>query len=151
MNRFFLLCLILVVIVSCDKDKFETVPQISIKSTTGLQIPASGALKVTLEVTDKEGDVDDSLYIFRERLNQRGVSRRLLPYKIPEFPDKPSVEVEIVLDYATELTLALSALNVPGAVPPKREIDTLRLKFIVKDKEGNWSDTAVLNDIYVTR
>jgi hypothetical protein len=151
MNRFFLLCLTLAVIVSCDKDKFETVPQVRIKSTTGREIPASGALKVTLEVTDKQGDVDDSLYIFRERLNQRGVSRRLLPYKIPEFPDKPSVEVEIVLDYATELTLALSAINVPGSVPPKRETDTLRLKFIVKDKAGNWSDTAVLNDIYVAR
>lgn len=151
MNRFFLLCLVLAVIVSCDKDKFETVPQVRIKETTGREIPASGALKVMLEVTDKEGDVDDSLYIFRERLNKRGVSRRLLPYKIPEFPDKPSVEVEIVLDYSTELTLALPSLNIPGSVPLKREIDTLRLKFIVKDKAGNWSDTAVLDDIFVTR
>lgn len=151
MNRLFLLCLTLAVIVSCDKDKFETVPQVRVKETTGREIPPSGALKVTLEVTDKEGDVDDSVYIFRERLNRRGTSRRLLPYKIPEFPDKPSVEFEVVLDYATELTLALPALNIPGSVPLQRETDTLRLKFIVKDKEGNWSDTAVVDDIFVKR
>jgi hypothetical protein len=151
MKKLFALCLTLAVLASCDKDKFETKPQVRVLSTSGKNIPSSADLRVTLEVTDKEGDVDDSLYIVRERLNRKGFSRVVLPYKLPQYPaGKSRVEFETILTYATELTFGMSPVDIPGT-GNKNEIDTLRLKFVVKDRAGNKSDTAILDDVYVTR
>ena len=137
-------------LVACGKDKFETKPTIEIKSKSGDVIPRNSDLVVDLRVTDKEGDVDDSLVVVRERLNARAIGDRVreLKYKIPEFPDNTSVDMEVVLENAMALTLALEKIPIPGT-GGEFEPDTLSMKFVVIDKAKNVSDTVSTNVVVI--
>jgi hypothetical protein len=148
MKRILVFCLI-VAVVSCNKDKFQTKPQIKIKSTNYEEVvPKTGTLRINLEFTDKEGDVSDSILIVRERLNLKSPAvLPALPYKIPAFPNNSQGEIQVDLDYDFGLTLGLSPIPVPGSVPARNEPDTMNLKFVVSDKAGNKSDTATLGII----
>lgn len=144
--------LLAVFAVACNKDKFQTKPTISLKSMNGNYIPLNATLVFTLDVTDKEGDVQDSVIIIKRRLNQRVVTtlRDTLRYTFPEFPKTPRTEVEVSLDYQSILS-ALTPPTIPGSNPPQRELDTLILRLAVRDRAGNTSDTIETPTIYVYR
>jgi hypothetical protein len=110
-------------------------------------------LRLNIEYTDKEGDVSDSLFITRQRLNmKKPVTSKESPYDIPSFPTMNKGEFEITLDYFNDLTFNLTPIPIPGSGnPAKNEIDTLRLKIVAKDKAGNKSDTLVVDNVYVIR
>lgn len=139
-------------IISCDKDKFQTVPQLKLKSRNTDVVPINGTLVLSVEYTDKEGDVSDSVFIVRQRLNLKGpVQLAASPYNIPDFPKTDQGEFEISLAYQLGLVFGLPPIRVPGSNPIRNEIDTLRLKIVAKDNEGNKSDTLVVDNVYVTR
>ena len=152
MKQYFVLCLLLSTLVGCDKDKFETKPQLTLKSTNYTNVPYNGNLVVTLEFTDKEGDINDSLFVIRERINRRGQLKTApSPFKIPDFPSRNQGEIQVNFDFQFELISGLSSIRIPGTNPSRNESDSLILKFVARDKEGNLSDTVVLNNIYVER
>jgi hypothetical protein len=137
---------------ACGKDKFQTIPQLKLKSVNTDVVPLNGNLRLTIEYTDKEGDVDDSLFVVRQRLNSRGpVTLPSAIYNIPDFPDTNKGEFQVTLEYITQLTAGLSPIRVPGSNPARNEPDTLLLKFVAKDKAENKSDTLVVSNIFVTR
>lgn len=138
------------VLVACDKDDFETKPKIEITSTSANVVPRNSDLRIDLRVTDKEGDVDDSVVVVRERLNERAADPRSreLRYKIPEFPDNNTVDMEVILDNSTALTLASPAIPIPGS-QGEFEPDTLSLKFVVIDRAKNVSDTVSANVVVI--
>ena len=147
-----LLSIFIIIAVACNKDKFLTKPTIKIKSLNTEFVPLNGSLIITLECTDKEGDVQDSVIIIKRRLNRRVVPtlRDTLRYKFPDFPNTPRTEVKATLDYQT----ILSAINppiIPGSSPPQKELDTLILKMAVRDRAGHISDTITSKQIIVFR
>ena len=151
--RIWLALIIVLGMMSCDKGKFETVPQLRLTSRNPEKDPVKEGdpLRLNIEYTDKEGDVSDSLFILRQRLNQNGaVTPPKSPYDIPTFPTIDKGEFEITLTYSFDLTVNLSAISIPGS-GSKKEIDTLRLKIVAKDKAGNKSDTLIVNNVYVIR
>jgi len=152
--RIWLALIIVLGMISCDKGKFETVPQLTLKSRNPEKEPVeiNDPLRLNIEYTDKEGDVSDSLFIIRQRLNQNGaVTPPKSPYDIPTFPTIDKGEFEINLDFI-DLTYNLNAISIPGSgSPAKKEIDTLRLKIVARDKAGNKSDTLVVDNVYVIR
>ena len=133
---------LVVIVVSCGKDKFQTKPTISIKSVNTDLVPANGTFVVTLECTDKEGDVQDSVIIIKRRLNKKVVPtvRDTIRYKFPVFPKTSRTFVEATLDYQTILS-AITPPTIPGSNPVQKERDTLLLRFAVRDNAGNTSDT----------
>lgn len=138
--------------IACGKDKFQTVPQLKLKSRNTDVVAVNGTLVLNVEYTDKEGDVSDSLFIVRQRLNIRGpLTLPVSPYDIPNFPHTDKGEFEISLGYQFGLVFGLPPLRIAGSNPVRNEIDTLRLKIVAKDKAGNKSDTLVVNNVYVTR
>lgn len=139
--------------IGCDKDRFQTKPQIKIISSSTEIVPVSGHLQVVLEYTDKEGDVHDTLFITKQRLNQRVVPtlRDTLKFPIPEFPDRQLGQFELNLSYSNHLISAVTPPRIPGSNPSKNEADTLNLKFLVRDAGGNKSDSAILRNIIVIR
>jgi hypothetical protein len=138
--------------IACGKDKFETVPQLTLRSKTPEVVPVNGTLRLNIEYTDKEGDVSDSLFIVRQRLNVRGpIQLTPSPYDVPDFPHTDKGEFEISLEYQVGLIFGLPPLRIPGSNPVRNEIDTLRLKIVAKDKAGNKSDTLVVDNVYVIR
>ena len=148
-----LLFILFVVALACNKDKFQTKPSISIKSMTGDYIPLNASLRIELECTDKEGDVQDSIIIIKQRLNKRVVPtlRDTIRIKFPVFPAKPKTEIILTLDYQNHLISAQNPPFIPGSNPPQREVDTLVLRMAVKDNAGNVSDTISSPQIKVFR
>ncbi|MEJ7738307.1 MAG: hypothetical protein WKF97_12835 [Chitinophagaceae bacterium] len=134
-----------IVLIACDKNKFETRPQLKIKSINGNVVPLGGVLIVRLEYTDKEGDLgQDTLVSIRNRLNRRPlpsgrISVDTLFNSIPEFPDKNKGEFEVKFQSASYLRQS------------DIENDTILFKFIAKDRGGNNSDTVSTEKIVVLR
>jgi hypothetical protein len=146
MKKNLVLGIVLLALISCNKDKFQTKPQIEIKSYNTDHIDFNQDLIVRMKITDKEGDVTDSLFVIRQRLNARGpVTLAASKYSIPDYPSKNLTEFQLTLPYATGLTFNLQALRIPGSVPSSNEPDTMSIKFVVRDKEGNKSDTVALD------
>lgn len=143
---------IVLVIAACNKDKFQTKPTIEFKSHNTDFIPLNGQYIFNLEATDKEGDVQDSVIIIKQRLNKRVVPtlRDTIRYKFPAFPKTQKTEIQATLDYQSILS-AFSPPFIPGSNPPKREPDTLKLRLAVRDAAGNTSDTIESPVIYVFR
>ena len=151
-TRIWIGLIVVFAMIACGKDKFQTVPQLKLKSRNTDVVAVNGTLVLNVEYTDKEGDVSDSLFIVRQRLNVRGpLTLPVSGYNIPDFPHTDKGEFEISLGYQFGLVLNLPPLRIPGSNPPKNEIDTLRLKIVAKDKAGNKSDTLVVNNVYVIR
>jgi hypothetical protein len=148
----FVIAVILLAFTACNKDNYQTKPTITVKSVNGNFIPLNGSLVITLECTDKEGDVQDSLIVIKKRLNKRVVAtiRDTIRYKFPVFPKSTKTLVQATLDYQSILS-ALSPPFIPGSSPAQREVDTLILRMAVRDNAGNTSDTLNSPTIYVFR
>ncbi|RYY40403.1 MAG: hypothetical protein EOO08_04520 [Chitinophagaceae bacterium] len=153
MKNSLLAFLSLALFAGCNKDKFQTKPQLKLLEAGELTVPYNGSLRIRLEFTDKEGDVDDTLFIRRVRTNLRTTPtvRDSLKIKVPDFPDRTKGEIILDLTYSNFLISAASPLNVPGTNPPVKESDSLTYKFVLKDRAGNKSDTLVVDGIVVER
>jgi len=152
-TRIWIALIIVFGMIACGKDKFETKPQLTLRSKSPDVVNKPDPLRLNIEYTDKEGDVSDSLFITRQRLNsKKPVTSKESPYDIPSFPTMNKGEFEITLDYFNDLTFNLTPIPIPGSGnPAKNEIDTLRLKIVAKDKAGNKSDTLFVDNVYVIR
>ncbi len=135
---------LVVIAVACKKNLFLTKPTISVKSVNADFIPNNGTLVITLDCTDKEGDVQDSVILIKRRLNKKPVGltlRDTIRYKIPPFPTTPRTQIQVTLTYQNDLIHAATPPIIPGSNPPQREPDSLIFRMAVKDKGGNTSDT----------
>ena len=139
------------IFLACSKDDFETRPQIDIKSANPTVVPLNSNMIVDLTFTDKEGDLAD-VYIWKVRLNKivRPTVRDSIPPRpVPEFPKNQKGELELDLQYQAHLISAQNPRRDP--ITGRLEPDTLNMKFVVKDKEGNVSDTSYLNNVVILR
>ena len=151
MKALLLILTVTLIFLACSKDDFETKPQIDIKSATPTVVPLNGNMIVDLEFTDKEGDLADVL-IWKVRLNKivRPTVRDTIPPRpVPEFPKNQKGELELDLQYQAHLISAQNPRRDP--ITGKLEPDTLKMKFVVKDRAGNVSDTSYLNNVVILR
>ncbi len=58
-------------LAACGKDKYNTKPTIQLKSVGNKVVSFNGILRVEFEITDKEGDISDTLYIKKIRTNKK--------------------------------------------------------------------------------
>ncbi|HEY1115444.1 MAG TPA: hypothetical protein VGE66_17880 [Chitinophagaceae bacterium] len=127
--------LLVIFLVACDKDKFETKPQIEIDSYNTKTLPSNASLIINLKFTDKEGDLGTGQFTYIPiRLNRRGLPPSVPDYTpvdvpIPEFSDHNKGEFELKLDWR-------------NLHKSDRENDTIYLRFVAADREGNRSDTV---------
>mgnify|MGYP003580306478 CR=1 FL=1 len=144
---------VVLAMLACSKDKFQTVPSLKVKSISTEVVPLNGSLRVTLEYTDKEGDVHDSIWVKKQRLNRRVTPtiRDSILYKIPDYPDKTKGEFQITLDYQSILSAIAPLNSIPATTPPSKQSDTLNVKFAVRDKAGHISDSVSIGTIVVRR
>jgi hypothetical protein len=133
---------VILVIFSCNKNKFETKPRLEFKSYDKV-VDSPGILKFSIKFFDKEGDLGNAPFIaIRQRLNKFPPPPPVLADtfrypQLPEFPDKDQGEIIFQLDY-TRLDESVA------------QNDTCRFRFAVTDKAGNKSDTLT-SDIIVAR
>jgi hypothetical protein len=143
------------IVIACNKDKFQSKPQLTVKSTSSKIIPPNTNFHVVFQFTDKEGDIGDTLFFQKVRMNVRTVPSSNLKadtirYLIPAFPDKSKGEFDVIIPN-NDLLAAINPLNVPGTNPPQKESDSLTLRFAISDRAKNHSDTVSIPGIVVQR
>lgn len=135
--------LLVTFLVACDKDKFETKPQIEIDSYNTKVLPPHADLIINLKFTDKEGDLGNGSFTYiPTRLNRRrlpaGQEYSDVTETIPEFSDHNKGELE--------LRLAWRDLHKSDL-----ENDTINIKFVAVDRAGNTSDTVQSDQLVILR
>src|SRR5258706_3503798 len=98
---------LLIVLVACHKDNFQTTPIIKIKDYNTSEVWQNQNLVLTLDCRDKEGDVGkgDLTYI-RVRTNTIPISNPsvndksdTVHYTVPEFPKIQSSDIVLTIPY----------------------------------------------------
>lgn len=135
--------LFVIFLVACDKDKFETKPQIEVESFNTEVLPPHANLVVTMNFTDKEGDLGKGeLTYIPISLNKRKLPPDLeygpVPLSIPEFSDHNKGEFELKLEWKW---LQKSPV----------ENDTIKFQFVAVDRAGNRSDTVESDQVVILR
>src|SRR6476660_9600753 len=99
-------------LVACNKDKFQTKPQLKLKSVSPDVVPFNSAIRFRIGFTDKEGDVQDSFFVRKVRLNKKVVPTNLDSFwvQIPDFPNTDQGEFVLDLNYQS----IISAVNPPN-------------------------------------
>lgn len=133
------------ILAGCKKDKYQTKPQLKIKDLTVSTITTlngtGSAVEINFEVTDKEGDVEDSIFIQKvDAANIPCPGNSILTnldYKIPDYPNSTNQKVLFRIRFSTLNVEGYALLGGPTCPPRK---DTSYFIFIVKDKAGNKSE-----------
>ena len=138
------------IVLACSKDKFQTKPQLTLKSIDKT-VDSGQNFRAIIQFTDMEGDVQDTMFFKKRRVNMRATPVRLDSFflQIPDFPKRDQGEFEINIGYS-DISAAINPI-VPGSNPRRREPDTLQIRIAVQDNAGNTSDTLVINDVVIIR
>ena len=131
-------CFGLMVASGCAKDKFTTRPQLEFKEVADYTVARGGLIKFTLQVTDKEGDLTDSIFI-ATKTTRCTASNRQLKYLMPPFPITANSKAEIEITFVNgQFVPGYVALPGPACGRP----DTTTFYFWIRDKAKNVSDTV---------
>ncbi|MBU6158770.1 MAG: hypothetical protein KGP35_07045 [Bacteroidetes bacterium] len=139
---------------SCKKDKFESKPALVLKDIKTYLLSSGinqgSAVEIEMEVNDKEGDVNDSIYI--QKIDAASIPcpdnsiLSNLNYKIPSYPSGDTRSVIFRLKFATFQASGYGLISGPQCSPRK---DTSLFKIWVSDRKGNTSDTLVTRAIAI--
>ena len=132
----------LILLIACGKDKFETKPKLEVKGYSSREIFPGDMMTIRLNYYDKEGDLSGAPVV--------GILRRLNLFPLapgqdkvdtfstvlPEFPKKDNGEItfQLPFDFLKESVV---------------ENDTLVFRFAVTDLAGNKSDTITTDQIVI--
>jgi hypothetical protein len=132
---------VLFFLAACNKDKYNTTPTLTLKSTSDKNIPVNGSLQVEFELTDKEGDISDTLYFKKIRTNKRVATlvRDSLVFPIPQVSNTKKIALLLNLTYNDHLRATQSG----------SESDSLTLQVWIKDKANNKSAITNITDVVV--
>lgn len=133
----------------CSKSSFNTTPSLKFKSVNGTVIPSGGLVKFTLEVTDAEGDIQDTLYV--EKVVPRCDLSNLIEYReVPlDVPLTRNFQGDLIITYANGSGISgFEDLN----IEPKCDFnDTCYFRFMIKDKANHKSDTLTTPTIVLQK
>ncbi|HEY0355127.1 MAG TPA: hypothetical protein VGC29_02920 [Flavisolibacter sp.] len=136
MKKILVLAVVVVGLFACNKDKFKTEPQVEIKSLAPSEVRKGDIITFRAVVTDKEGDLQDSVLLVRKRFAGNTVlTTDTLRYNISSFafPDKSIIEVTALFSYG-ELRDGYIFANLENQ---DREF---AVGIIVRDKAGHRSE-----------
>ncbi len=124
-------------LAACGKDKYTTKPQITFKKVNRTTLSRNQVIIFTLEVTDTEGDLQDSMWIQKVVPKCTG-SNFTAKYKMPDFTSMKNLKGEVDICFGYGNNLGCPILSDPNCA----RNDTATFRFWLKDKGGNISDTA---------
>ena len=152
MRSLLIITALITITVACNKDNLETRPSLKLRSINTSVVPVGGNLIIEFDFADKQGDVSDTIFVRKIRINTIVVPtiRDSFTLQVPTFPDKSRGIIELNLKYQNHL---LSAINPPssGGTPPNLHDDTLIFKFALRDEGKNISDTVTTDPIVIVR
>ncbi len=128
--------LLCIVWMGCSKDKFTTKPQIVFKGVNGNVFRADNLIDFQFEATDKEGDLQDTLYVQRVTTVCPDLNV-VTPFEMPATVKKSDLKVQV------DVVFVYRNPNPPYVLLGgcSERDDTATFKFWVKDVAGHVSDT----------
>ena len=146
--KLLILAVMLIGISACKKDQFTTKPQLKFKSVSPLVLNPNQLIEFQLEYTDKEGDIQNKLYIQKITSNCPA-SDFSTSYAIPSnVPKTPNSKGELDIRYAYGINLGYPSIAEP-ACPSQN--DTCVFRFALTDKANNTSDTITSPQIVLIK
>jgi hypothetical protein len=133
---------LLLLLLACGKDKFETKPKLEIKDYSSKELSKGEVLRIRLNYFDKEGDLNGSPVIgILKRLNRiplPSAQDKVDTFRnnLPDFPAKDNGEISFQLPY-------------DFLKESQTENDTIIFRFAVEDLAGNKSDTITSDQIVI--
>ena len=142
MKQYFLSSLLLMMLMACGKDSFQSKPQLTINSISSNVVPPQSGLEIRLRLTDKEGDFLDTVWVAKTTTRCPSSNfRDSLLYRIPsDAPRTRNFDGEVIVTF-----------NYFDIQPRCTRPDTAIFSFWMKDKAGNKSDTARTSPIIILR
>ena len=133
-------------LVACKKNQYTTKPQLKYKSVNTRQLNRNQSLTFIIEVTDSEGDLQDSLWVKEVVRNcpNGGFTSR---YKMPEFTGTKNFKGEINVCYAYGVNLGCPIIQPTCG----NKNDSATFKFWVQDKAKNKSDTITSEEVVIVQ
>jgi hypothetical protein len=137
------------VFYACKKDTYTTKPQISVKSINSKELSPGGVLIFQIEFTDKEGDVQDTLYVQKISRVCPGTpgAQFLSRNRVPNFT--PISNLKGIMEIGYGYNSAASGYQVISGCGNRN--DTTYFKFWLKDKANNISDTITSENIVLLK
>ncbi len=148
-----LIVFIALAMVSCGKDVYTTNPHLTFTSVNGTYFPNGALVQFKLNVTDKQGDIQDSIFMKRITFIPACIGNdstgndstiRGNGFSMPQFTGNNNINATITMSFtnATED-------GVNGSISPCTEgtggeqiTDSCYFRFWMKDNAGNISDTV---------
>lgn len=130
---------------ACKKDTYTTKPQLSIKSINNKTLSPGGLLLFEINFTDKEGDIQDTLWVQKisRTCPTTSGAQFISPNRVPNFSPTPNLKgiLEIGYGYNTNVQgyQTIAGCGIKN--------DTAYFRFWLKDKAKNVSDTLVTENI----
>jgi len=138
MKRFAIYCVIAFVLVSCNKNKFKTQPQVQNVSLSPSSVYKGQIFKFKATVTDKEADATDSAYVVTKEYsiptNFLLSSDTLLRYPLSDYGvnnDQYELEVDFIYGEQRDNAITVSTDQVDR---------NFSVGVIIVDKAGHKSD-----------
>lgn len=138
---------------SCNKDSFTTKPQLTFLRLSGDNIPINNPLIIYMKLTDKEGDLQDTLF-YRKESKNCPASNQNARYAIPLSDKRANLDAEIELNFFYTNQGGISGVVPIGngcSLVPGRPNDTCVFKIWVQDAAKNRSDTVTTPRIVLRR
>jgi hypothetical protein len=140
-TKLLMLSIITFSLAACKKDQYTSKPQISFKTINSTTLNRGDILNFQIEFTDKEGDIQDTLWvqkISKTCPNTPGASFTT-KYKVPDFTAVKDLKGYFDINFVY-YTSGTQYVTISGCGTKN---DSTYFKFVLKDKAQNVSDTLV--------
>ena len=129
-----LLSILLVIVISCNKDKFTTIPQVTVKSISPSTVFSGDIITLKSKYTDKEGDLDTVLVVYKWYNGATVTRNDTFRYSFA------ALHVPVKTDEADmNVTFTYNITNPPYLQGVSKDT-TATLGLILKDKESHRSN-----------
>ena len=147
-TKIWLVLAITLVFSACTKDTYNTKPSLSFKSVNGTSFSNGSTILFNLEFTDKEGDVQDSIWI--QKITRTKTCTNFSDRtKIPSYTATANLKGIFEIGYSVGTSLSSNYPILPGC--PGNKNDTCYFKFWTRDLAKNVSDTVSSPDIIILK
>ncbi len=134
---------------ACNKDAYTSKPQIKIKDINTTTLSSGGLLLFQIEFTDKEGDIQDTLWVQKISKKCPGTpgAQFISRNRVPDFTPTANLKGILEIGYGYNANISgYSTITGCG-----NQNDTAYFKFWLKDKANNVSDTITSPDIVLLK
>lgn len=132
-------------LIGCSKDSFTTKPQLKFKSVNTNVLSRNQSITFTLEVTDAEGDLQDTIWV-EERVRNCAAGGGVSRYPMPDLPQLKNLKGDIQVCYSYGINLGCPAIIEPKC---RNRNDSATYRFWIQDKAKNVSDTVSSSEVVI--